>query len=185
MKRNMRWSAGKLSAFQQRFEESILGEVVLSGLVAVILVIGVVWNLPDSQTRDELRPIVKPVAAATGFDQQWGIYAPNPPSRIRTLEVHVTMADGTMRIRTFQPGDRIIGAFSSIHWKKLMAEAADEAKLRRSIARWVTDEMTEPPERAIRIEMILLTESLQLPGDSTPGTIRTKTVYRHDFGKSQ
>ena len=73
--RSLRSSVGQLSTLQQRFEDSRVGKVVISGLVAVIMVVGVVWNIPDSPIRSALTPVVEPVAAAAGMDQYWAMYA--------------------------------------------------------------------------------------------------------------
>ena len=39
---------GKLSGLQQRFEESRGGKIVISIFIAVFVLVGVVWNIPDS-----------------------------------------------------------------------------------------------------------------------------------------
>ena len=97
-----------LSTLQQRFEESDVGKVVISGLIAVFLLVGMVWNLPDSPISRSLGPRVQPVAGPTGLDQYWGMFAA-PSRRVDTVEVHVTMANGEDRVWTMQPGDRGIG----------------------------------------------------------------------------
>jgi len=42
-----RTAIGQLSTLQQRFEESRTGQVMISGLVAAIVFVGVAWNLPE------------------------------------------------------------------------------------------------------------------------------------------
>ena len=56
--RSPRTSGGKLANLQQRFEESDVGKVVISAFVAVFVLIGVLWNVPDSPIRRSLMPVV-------------------------------------------------------------------------------------------------------------------------------
>ena len=37
-----------------------------------------VWNLPSSEIRSELRPGLRPVVNAMAIDQSWSVFAPNP-----------------------------------------------------------------------------------------------------------
>src|SRR5258708_40035259 len=95
--RSARWSAGRLSMLQQRFEESLLGEAAISGLVMVILLIAVVWNMPDSDIKRRMSPTLNPIATGFGLDQNWGVFAPEPIRRLETVDVPVTMATGATR----------------------------------------------------------------------------------------
>ena len=63
--RSLRRRLGQLSTLQQRFEESRVGQVVISVLVVVIVILGAACNLPDSPIKRSLLPIVGPAAAAT------------------------------------------------------------------------------------------------------------------------
>ncbi len=73
--RSLRSRLRKLSTVQQRFEDSAPGKVVISGLVLVIVIVGVVFNLPDSPIARSLVPAVQPVAAPLALDQGWAMYA--------------------------------------------------------------------------------------------------------------
>jgi hypothetical protein len=180
------WSVDRALTLQHHFEGSIVGEAAISGLVAVIFLIGVVWNLPESEIERRLVPILRPLAAATGLNYGWSMYAPNPPEILHNVEVRVTMADGDVRIWTVQPGERVIGQFAWGHWEKLMWDAADsESEIREGIAHWVVRELTEPSERAIRVEMIDRIESLPPPGEEGPGTTTVETLYDEDLTGQQ
>src|SRR6476620_11193070 len=72
--RSPRTGEGKLVNLQQRFEESHVGKVVISAFVAVFVLIGVLWNVPDSPIRRSLMPVLTPDAAPAGLDQFWGMY---------------------------------------------------------------------------------------------------------------
>ncbi|MGH3675916.1 MAG: hypothetical protein ACRDU5_09315 [Mycobacterium sp.] len=151
------------------------------------MAIGVASNLPDSAIKRALFPVLRPVATATYLDQGWAVYAPNPRTRIDTVEVHVTMADGGERVWTVQPGDRLIGAFAWIHWEALTGKVSADPEVRMLLSRWVVGEVTEPSERPVRVQMILRTEILPPPGQDTrettdvPRATPVKILYQEDL----
>lgn len=164
--RGLRSSVGKLSTLQERFEESPAGKVVISGLVAVILIVGVVWNLPDSPISRKLQPLVAPVAAPAGLDQYWGMYG-TPDTRLETIEVQVRMANGENRIWTMQPGGRGVGWWD--RWLLLRRAVIHDASIRPQLARWVVREVTEPNEHAVGVTVVFRTENLPAPGAAAGG----------------
>jgi hypothetical protein len=175
--RRARWTVQGLPGIGQRIEGSLVGEALISGLVSVVLIIGVVWNLPDSEVKRSLAPTLKPIAAAAGLEATWQMYAPEPISRLETVEVDVTMANGDRRVWTNRRGDRVVGPFSWYRWQKLKENAPREAGIRAGIAHWVIRELTGPLEHPIGVQMILRTEQLPPPGEDRPKTIAVETLY--------
>lgn len=155
----------KLATLQQRFEESTAGKAVISAFVLVFVLIGVVWNLPDAPIKRMLSPVVKPVAVPTGLDQGWAMYSPNPSTRIDTVEVQVTMADGKNRVWTMQPGAAGISDFGWDRWMVMRYSAVLDANVRPDLARWVARQVTGPGERAVAVTMTLRTETVQAPDE--------------------
>jgi hypothetical protein len=151
---------------QQRFEESRAGKVVISVFIAVFVLIGVVWNIPDSPIGRGLQALVKPVASVAGLDQNWGMYG-TPTRRVETIEVHVTMADGEDRVWTMQPGEQGVGWWD--RWILLKRSAMVDSSIRPQLAHWVVRQITKPDERAVSVSMILRTENLSAPGDDGAG----------------
>lgn len=173
---------GKLSTLQQRFEESRVGKVVISGLVAVFVLVGVVWNLPESPIQKSLRPLVQPVAAPAGLDQYWGMYG-TPSRRVETVEVHVTMANGETRVWTMQPGERGVGWWD--RWILLRRAVMVDSSVRPQLARWVAREVTEPNERAVAVAVVLRTETLLPPGEGAEGKPAMKVLYQEALAGPQ
>jgi hypothetical protein len=173
---------GSLSGLGQRFERSLVGEAVISGLVMVVILIGVVWNLPDSDIKKSLTPNLRPIAAATGLQQRWQMYAPEPVSGLETLNVRVRMADGSDRNWTWHRGDLVVGPFSWYHWQKLKEQAVREPVSRAGIARWVVRELTTPSERPVSVEMLLRSEFLPAPGKDGPMRVKVETLYAEKLG---
>jgi hypothetical protein len=175
----------EFATLQQRFEASAAGKAVISGLIVVIVLVGVVWNLPDSPIKRLLSPVAKPVAVPTGLDQGWAMYAPNPSRRVDTVEVQVTMANGENRVWTMQPGARGISEFGWDRWMVMRYSAVLDANVRPDLARWVAREVTGPGEQAVAVSMVLRTETLQAPDEpAAEGGRRgnaTKVLYQENL----
>ena len=63
--------SGGRQGLQRRFESSAVGEALIGALVALFLLVGIAWNLPASEIKNRLVPVLKPVAIAAGADQVW------------------------------------------------------------------------------------------------------------------
>src|SRR5215218_1420082 len=179
--RSLRQRVGQLATLQQRFEESRVGEIVISALVILIVVVGVAWNLPDSPIKRTLTPIVGPVAAGAYINQTWALFAPAVPKRTETVEVQVTMADGQVRVWSLQPGDRAIGGVSSTHWFRLTNLAVTKPEIRPGIARWAAREVAGPSEHPVAVAMVLRVQNLPAPGEDGGGATATKVLYQEDL----
>lgn len=167
----------RLSAIGRRFEVSPFGEVVMSGLAVLVLLIGVVWSLPDAEVTRRLTPVLQPLATATGLEQSWRMYAPDPPRRQELLEVRVTMAHGGRRVWTIPRGDRVVGAFAWYHWQKVKENVVQYPASRADVAHWIVHRLTGSSERAVRVQMILRTESLPPPGSHDSPTRGEEILY--------
>jgi hypothetical protein len=167
----------KLSAAGQRFEQSRLGEAVISGVVTVVVLIGVLWNLPDSPIKRTLTPTLRPIATSIGLEQKWTMYAPEPISALEDMQVRVRMADGEERLWSWHRGDRLIGPFSWYHWQKLKEQVSREPQSRAGVARWAVREVTTPAERPVHVQMLLRNEPLPAPGTNSADTVTVAVLY--------
>lgn len=152
-------------------------EAATTAMIVSILLIAVVWNLPDSAIKRTLTPVLTPLAVSTGLDQRWQMYAPDPIRRLEHLEVGVTMADGEHREWTIPRGDAVVGPFEWYRWHKLKENAVRQPDIRAGIAQWVVREVTEHGERPIRVVMTLRTETLVPPGQDGSGAVASEILY--------
>ena len=167
----------KLSTIGQRFEHSRAGEVLISIVVVLALTIGVVWSMPDAEFKRRLVPVLQPVAVATGLEQDWRMYAPEPLGRLESVEVRFTMTNGVQRVWSPPRGDRVVGAFAWYHWQKLKENLVRVPAIRVDMAHWVIHQVTERSERAARVQMVLRTELLPAPGTDSPRTVAEEILY--------
>jgi hypothetical protein len=170
-------ASNALSAIGLRFERSRVGEVLISGFVIVAILIGVVWNLPESQIKQTMKPTLYPIAAAAGLQQGWRMYAPEPISTLEAIEVRVTMADGPDRVWTWSRGDRVIGPFAWYRWQKLKEQAIREPNSRAGIAHWALRELTTSAERPVRVQMLFRSQPLPAPGINALTPVTEETLY--------
>jgi hypothetical protein len=161
----------------QRFEKSFAGEVLISALVTTALIIAVVWNLPDSEIKRAAQPALQPLAVASGTEQVWQMYAPDPIQRTEILEVHVSMADGSDRVWSFTQGDRLLGPFHWYHWQKLKEQVIREPGIRAGLAMWVVRHLTMPGDRPVRVQMLFRSQELAPPGQATASGFKTEPLY--------
>jgi hypothetical protein len=169
--------AGDTSTRAHAFESSDLGQALISSLIALILIIGVAWNLPDSKIKQSLVPLLEPVAQAVGLEQVWQMYAPNVIREQEYTDIQVTMADGT--VRTWQPpsGDKVIGPFVWYHWQKLKENLPRDLNMRADTAHWVVRKLTDPGEKPVRVRIILRATPIAPPGQRAPQDMREETLY--------
>jgi hypothetical protein len=103
---------------QERLESSVAGRVLVSLLVVVILAAVVVWNLPQSELGRQGQYRLNPVVNATGLDQTWAVFAPDPPRQELELEARIAYDDGTERTWRVPTGDPVVGGYRDYRWLK-------------------------------------------------------------------
>ncbi len=176
-----RRAVDKLSAVRREFDRAALSEAVISGLVSVVLIVGVAWNLPDSAIKRALTPVLQPVAQSLGLDQGWRMYAPDVIRQLELIEVQVTMEDGSTRAWVNPSGDKVIGPFTWYHWQKLKENLPRDKTMRADLAHWVVRELTDPSETPVRVQIIMRTRQLPPPGANSPRSVGVETLYDEDL----
>lgn len=154
---------------------------MIGALVALILLVGIAWNLPTSEIKNRLVLVLRPVATATGTDQVWQMYAPNPVRRLEVVEVHVTTADAGDRVWALQRGDLVIGPFTWYRWQKLKEQLVRKPAIRAEFARWVVRELAPPPAQPTFVEMTLRTTDMPPPGENSVPATALETLYAEDL----
>lgn len=176
-----------VAAVQRRVGASPFVKLVVEGvvgaLVALIVLIAVVSNLPaGSALKQSLEPVLTPIAMATGLEQYWSMYAPNPPQRLEELEVHVLMADGADRVWTLPlDQDPVVGVAVSHRWRKLRETLYGDARSRPALAHWVVNQVSGPSQHAVAVQIIVHTQTLPAPGQGGRGNTGTEILYQEDL----
>jgi len=173
-----------MATLQQRFERTRAGRIAISVFIALFVGVGVVFNIPESPIRGALEPALRPVAAAVGLDQYWGMYG-KPTRRAETVEVQVQMADGSTRVWTLEEGAPGIGWWD--RWIMVRRAVMTDAQVRPQVARWVARATTKPGEHAVAVSVVLHTRNLSAPGgeQSTSGSTASKILYQETLAAPQ
>jgi hypothetical protein len=169
--------SGRRPTLSERFEKSFAGEVLISALVTAALIIAVVWNLPDSEIKRSAKPALEPIATSSGLEQVWQMYAPDPVRRFEILEIHVTMADGSDRVWSFNEGDRVLGPFHWYHWQKLKEQAIRQPDIRPGLSMWAVRHLTVPGDHPVHVQMLFRSQDFAPPGKPTTSGFVTETLY--------
>ncbi|SEH50423.1 hypothetical protein SAMN04489835_0643 [Mycolicibacterium rutilum] len=136
-------------------------DIGVSLLIIGILATALLSSLPNSVLKQTAAPILTPVARATGLDQNWGMFAPNPPRTFSVLEVHVVMRDGQDRVWLISDDPSMPG----LYWRKIKEEVIKHKEFRDGLAAWVVRKMTDKGERPARVAMVVKTETLPFKGE--------------------
>jgi hypothetical protein len=149
-------------------------DIAVSVMILGILATAVLSSVPNSTLKAVAAPVLSPVARATGLDQNWGMFAPNPPRTFSVLEVHVIMSDGQDKVWLISEDPSMPG----LYWRKIKEEVIKHKEFRAGLASWVTRKMTDKGERPVRVAMLVKTETLPLKGEAK----RAKTlIYDQRF----
>ena len=90
---------------QERLESSRAGRAAISVFIVVTVVSVVVWNLPPSEIKNEALAFTGPYVRATGLNQNWGVFAPDPRRHTLELYARVRYADGSEEVVALPRGD--------------------------------------------------------------------------------
>lgn len=146
-----------------------LRKIGVSVLVVAVVTIGVLESVPDSPIERAAAPVVTPVARATGLDQGWGVFSPNPPRVVTAVRMHVIMRNGENRVWRFEEDSTPF----AYRWRKMKEALIRYPKARPGFARWVINELTSEGERPARVVMIMERTTLPLPGRGSPKRIQS------------
>lgn len=165
---------------QERLESSRVGRWLLSAFLVAALGAVVLWNLPESEIRNTAAPVVEPVVNATGLDQRWNLFAPDPPQRTFQVLARIEYADGSLALWQPPRNDR---------WRKWLGvlRGAGGRRLREPTAAWIAQHHDSGGRRAVRVELLLRQRDIPAPGrDPLPELPwREELFYTYDVPGAQ
>ena len=160
-------------------------EIAVSAMIVMIVAIGVLFNLPDAAITRAVSPLLSSIALPLGLDQNWSMYAPNPPRRQEDIEVHVALADGSERAWAPPRLNPIFGVAFSHRWRRFKESLVTQPQIRPDFVRWVVRELTDPADRPVHVEMLLRTKELPPPGVSEAGRTTVQILYSENLTGSR
>src|SRR4051794_19155795 len=166
-----------------RIRWSAVRQAATRCLLVVVVLIGVFWSLPDSALKQAVTPSLAPIAWATGLDQNWRMFAPNPPRVFSDVAVVVEMRDGTKRVWRFNADQSNYNLFNwdSSRKRKMKEAVISQKGTRAGFAAWVVRQVTKPNEQPVRVTIVLETQPVAPPGKATAAKVDRKVLYDQKF----
>lgn len=150
---------------QARVESSAAGHALISFMLVVTLAAIVVTNLPDSEIKARLLGSAQPYLNATGLDQGWGIFSPNPRGAVVYVEGCIDHADGTSSVWPIpaRPG---FSAYSDYRWHKFGEHVQLDANewMWRPFAEYVANQARADGHEPVRVTLVRRWSQLLPPG---------------------
>lgn len=166
---------------QRRIEESALGRGVLSTLIVVTIVAIVAINLPGSDLRTKLMRPAQPYLNATGLDQNWALFAPDPRSVVIDVSALVKFDDGATARWRFPHDGALIGGYRDYRWRKWeenLIDPANAAALWKPAALWAASQEARPGATVTRVTLLERYAVLAPPGASpSVGPSKQRVIY--------
>lgn len=139
---------------------------VVSVLLIIVLAAVVVWNLPDSGLRRSIIPVVTPLMRATGLNQSWTVFAPDPPRLSLEVVARIDYSDGTSAQWRPPEGGTLVGPYRTYRWRKWagLARLDTNRKLWGSTATWVAENLDHRGRTPIHVHLVRRWRELPPPG---------------------
>jgi hypothetical protein len=158
--------------FQERLEATPFGRALISALIVATIVSLVVWNVPDSELKAKLLPVVRPYVNVVGLDQNWGVFSPDPRRETLEMFARVSYADGTSETVRVPTGDAFVGAYWDYRWLKWVEWTTMDVHkdLWKPAAAWFARQAQTSGKRPVRVQLFRRWYVVLPPG---PGPNRT------------
>ncbi|WP_433786762.1 hypothetical protein ACQPX6_08125 [Actinomycetospora sp. CA-101289] len=135
--------------------------------IFLVLTVGavLVQNMPDSTIKEGLVTVARPYLNATGLDQSWSIFSPNPRAQSVYILARIERADGSVSLRPL-PTSTGPASYYQYRWRKYgeRLSRSDGRALRRPYAEWVVDQDRREGGEPLRITLIRRTSKNLPPG---------------------
>lgn len=167
---------------QQRLESSKVGRVVISAGILLVLAGVLTWNLPPSELARETQPVFQRFMHSAGLDQNWSVFAPDPPQSELDFQARIVYQDGTERTWEVPTGDPVLGAYWDYRWLKWgeIVSAGVDARLWLPAAQWIARQEQAAGRRPVSVTLVRLISPIPL-GTEQEQPPTSVDFYIHDI----
>lgn len=151
-----------------RTEITVVTQWALSVILIFFLAAVVIWNFPESGLRRSIIPVVTPVMKATGLNQSWAVFAPDPPRFSLEIVARIEYADGTSALWRPPKGGVFVGHYRTYRWRKWADLARQDANrdLWEPTARWVAGRFDHEDRTPTEVHLVRRWRELPPPGSN-------------------
>jgi hypothetical protein len=154
----------------ERFEQSSIGQLIVSVLIVLLVLAQVGTHLPDSAIEDEIGGSANEIIRMVASEQSWGVFAPNPRSTSLRLEGRVYFEDGSMRVWTVPEGPRVLANLRFYRWRKWLERVRDDdyQSIWKPTAAWIATQYEDEDSPVERVELVRLFHDNSLDDPQPP-----------------
>ena len=165
------------------FHDTKLGRLCISGLVSVLVLAVLAWNLPDGEVGDEVAAWVKPFVIPVGLSQSWSLFAPDPSTTSVDVTARITFDDGVTKIFGFPDGDPFIGALREYRWRKFESELRSgyNESMWRPTAEWIAREASTSERTVTKVVLVQTISDTPTPGTDEKRKWRSFGFYTFEM----
>jgi hypothetical protein len=140
----------------ERFERSPIGQILISALIIVLIAVEIGTNLPDSSVAQSVSATSNQIVRVLGFEQAWGVFAPDPRPTSLKLEARVTFADGSHATWHMPHGDPVVSNLRYYRWRKWLerVRADDYKDIWEPTARWIATLYDDRASPVTQVQLI-------------------------------
>lgn len=154
----------------------LLLKVLISLFIAVYLLYGWCWNLPDDRFERRVAMRWRKPYAWLGLWHGWTMFAPNPLAVNRRLEAQIEIAEGPpliWRNSTLQ-GVPWWRAITQMRRRKMLELMEGNAFpfLRDAFCQQLIEEHRKPGQTPLAVTLVSVRELIPLPGEAAPAAER-------------
>jgi len=129
--------------------------VILSIGILVILGGVVTWNLPSSELARRTQPMFQRSMLGAGLDQNWSVFAPDPPQSDVRFQARILYDDGTERTWKVPTGSAVLGAYWDYRWLKWgeIVISGVDARFWAPAAQWIARQELAAGRRPVSVTL--------------------------------
>jgi hypothetical protein len=169
---------------QQRLESSVAGRIAISLFVSVTVLFLILWNLPeDSALKQKTDRVVRPYMLASGLNQNWGVFAPDPRRVTLDFVARVAYEDGSQEDMRVPHGGRLVGSYWDYRWRKWYewVRTNDHEELWQPAAAWFAGRARAEGKEPVRVTLVRRWYTSLPPGDGpSRGPWQEYPFYTYD-----
>lgn len=157
-------------SLSERVERSSWGQLVISGLVLLLVLVQVGTHLPDSPIKSEVGDDANRIVRLLASEQSWGVFAPDPRGTTLDMEARITYEDGSVDVWELPSGGRIVENLRFYRWRKWLERVRSDSyeDIWEPTARWVASEHSGGSSPVARVDLVRFFRTNALTGEQPP-----------------
>ena len=168
-----------LTSLQERLEASDIGRMLISAVLIFTFVGVVAWNLPGGALQQKLIPVARPYIQATGLDQGWGVFAPDPRRITNDFYARLDYPDGAETVWRYPVGNAFVANYRTYRWQKYAEHVSIDIRtvLLDPAAQWLRRTQVRRGEQPVVVTLVQRWADTPAPDSNQPLTWQEQVLY--------